>query len=172
MGKGLKLGLVVVLSCSVLAGNIALYAQSPGQKEEKSLSLEEELEQMGYSEEAIRKYTEEEDPPLPATWPFSPSFPTAARKKEVVTGSWMVTAVLGAATAYFAIERYGTSPPPAAISGSAAGISAIIATIYTFKPVRESSAFLDGDGAGMAIETPFSSSPDKEYYLSLLKIEF
>ena len=171
MDKGLRRGLVMVLSCVMLMGGSLLYAEPQEEAEKRSLSVEEQMRQMGYSEEAIRAYKKEEVK-LPPTWPWSPSFPTREQKKEVVASSWIMTALLGGLTVYFAVEHNDVYPKPAAFAGGVTAISATVATIYTFKPVRERSALLNLEKGRVVMGVPSSHIKEKEYHLSLLKIRF
>lgn len=171
MEKGLRTGLVVVLSCIILMGSSPLYAEPPEEAEGESLSTEEQIRQMGYSGEVIRAYKREEVK-LPPTWPWSPSFPTKGQKKEVVASSWIITALLGGLTVYFSIEHNDVYPKPAAFAGAATGISAIVATIYTVKPAREESALLNLEKGRVVIGVPSPNIKEKECHFSLLKIRF
>jgi len=171
MDERLRMGLVVFLSCVVLMGGLPLYAE-PLEEEEKPLGVKEQIRQMGYSEEVIKAYRKEEKVKLLSTWPWSPSFPTRERKKEVVASSWIITAFLGGLTVYFAVEHSDVEPPPAAFSGAVTGISAIVATIYSVKPVRESSTLLNLEKGRVVIKLPSTHIKEKECHLSLLKIKF
>lgn len=170
MDKRLKKGLVLTLSLIMLMSSSLLYAEAP-EEEKKPLSVEEQIRQLGYSEEVIRAYKKEEVK-LPPTWPWSPSFPTREQKKEVVASGWIITALLGGLTVYFAVEHPNVDPQPAAFAGAATAISAAVAAIYTFKPVRERPAFLNLERGRVVIGIPSPVINEKECHLSLLEIKF